>query len=327
MDTKPDGGARARQRAILCVLGASACFTVSAALVKAVAPSTPVVEIILFRSFVALLCLLPLLRRSGGISALKTRRPWGHAMRTTAGFAGMFGSFYGFGHLPIVTVTALGFAMPIFLSLMSIPLLGERVNRHRGAALVAGLAGVLIVLRPWQGGGLPLWPALIVVGGVAAWAFSMVSIRRMGQSGERNITIVMWFSIASSLFSGLLVIPVWVTPSPLVFAALIGIGVVSAAAQLLMTEGYRSGEATMLAPFEYGAIVYTVLLGWLVWAEVPGGWEFVGIGVLVGSGLYIWWQEAIRSPRGLRRAEPAIPPPPGCAAPPPLRPTPARKPG
>jgi len=67
---------------------------------------------------------------------------------------------------------------------------------------------------------------------------------------------------------------------------------VSALAQILMTEGYRSGEATMLAPFEYGAILYTVLMGWLIWAEVPDGWEFVGIGVLIASGLLSWRLES-----------------------------------
>ena len=123
----------------------------------------------------------------------------------------------------------------------------------------------------------------------------MISIRRMGQSGERNVTIVLWFAIGSSVLSALLVVPVWVTPGPLVLLMLVGLGAISAVAQLLMTEGYRSGEATMLAPFEYGAIVYTVLLGWLVWNEVPGGWEFVGIGVLVLSGLYSWWQEGVRA--------------------------------
>jgi len=86
-------------------------------------------------------------------------------------------------------------------------------------------------------------------------------------------------------------IPVWVSPSGWALAALAGVGAISAAAQLLMTEGYRSGEANMLAPFEYGAILYTVLLGYLIWNEAPGAWEFAGIAVLVASGLFAWWRE------------------------------------
>jgi len=284
--------ARQRQRAILCVLASSACFTIAAAFVKFIGGAVPTSEIVFFRSTVAAVCMVPLIRRAGGWSVLHTRWPWGHAWRLLAGLAGMYGSFYGYVRLPLATVTALGFSMPIFLALLSVPLLRERVGPERGLALVAGLVGVLFVLRPWQGsGGLPLAPALVVVAGVVCWALAMISIRRMGQSGERNITIVLLFTLGGSVVSGLLCIPVWVTPSSSILAALVSVGAISAAAQLLMTEGYRSGEATMLAPFEYGAILYTVLLGFLIWGEAPGAWEFAGIAVLVASGLYAWWRE------------------------------------
>src|SRR4051794_37553873 len=109
MDVQDDARARQRKRAILCVLASSASFTLSAALVKAVSPAIPVVEIMLFRSFVALVCMLPLIYRSGGLAALRTRQPWGHAARITTGFIGMFGSFYGYAHLPLALATALGF--------------------------------------------------------------------------------------------------------------------------------------------------------------------------------------------------------------------------
>ena len=296
--------ARARRHAITCVLVQSALFTVAAGLVKAVAPVVPTIEIMLFRSGIALLCMAPLLLRSGGLRALRTRQPWGHAMRITAGFAGMFGSFYGYATMPIATVTALGFAMPIFLALLSVPMLGERLTVPRALSVGAGLLGVMVVLQPWRAGGdVPLVPALVVVLGVMAWAISMVSIRRMGKGGERNITIVSWFAIATTVFSLVLTIPVWVMPSPVVLLALIGVGAISAAAQLVMTEGYRSGEATMLAPFEYGAIIYTVLMGWLIWAEIPGLWEFIGMGFLVLSGLATWWREAAVRSRRLRPLE------------------------
>ena len=293
---------RLRRRAILCVLGSSASFAFASALVKFVGGAVPTSEIVFFRNLIAVVCMVPLIWRSGGWSALHTRRPLGHAWRLIAGLTGMYAAFYGFTTLPLATVTALGFSMPIFLALLSIPRLGEQVGRHRAMALGAGLLGVLIMLRPWQdmagvqveGGpaeGVPIVPAMVVMVGVVFWALAMISIRRMGKAGERNITIVMLFTLGGTAVSGLLSIPVWVTPGGWTLAALIGIGVVSAAAQLLMTEGYRSGEATMLAPFEYGAILYTVLLGYLIWNEAPGGWEFAGIAILVGSGLYSWWRE------------------------------------
>ena len=310
--------AKLRRRAILCVLGSSAFFAIAATLVKAASPTIPVIEIMLFRSLFALLAMLPLIRTAGGLSALHTRHPVGHILRTIAGFAGMLGSFYGYAHLPLAMVTALGFAMPVFLSILSVPLLGERVTAGRVVSIVAGLVGVLTVLRPWRTEGvIEFEPAMVVVGGVVAWAAAMVSIRRMGQAGERNITIVLWFAIATTLVSALGSIPVWVTPAPVVWLALIGIGVISGAAQLLMTEGYRNGEATMLAPFEYGAIIYTVLFGWLIWGEVPGPWEATGILFLIMAGLLTWWRESVsRSAPASRRPAPSARPQPGSVAPP-----------
>ena len=324
-----DSGQQLRRRAILCVLGSSASFAIASALVKAASPTIPIIEIILFRSVFALIAMLPFIRGTGLLAALRTRHPVGHILRTIAGFAGMIGSFYGYAHLPLAMVTALGFAMPVFLSILSVPLLGERVNAGRIVSIVAGLVGVLIVLRPWRTeGAIELGPALIVVAGVVAWAAAMVSIRRMGQAGERNITIVLWFAIATSLVSVAASIPVWVTPSPLVWLALIGVGVISGAAQLLMTEGYRSGEATMLAPFEYGAIIYTVLLGWLIWGEVPGVWEATGILFLIAAGLTTWWRESTRRPPPPARLPvPATPSRLASAAPLPSRQAQARKPG
>ncbi len=325
-----DTAQRTNQRAILCVLAASALFTVAAALVKAIANDMPTVELMLFRSVFALAVLLPMVPRRGLLDALRTRHPWGHAFRVVTGFGGMFGSFYGYAHLPLALVTALGFAMPIFLTILSVPLLGERIGPGRALSVAAGLLGVLVVLRPWQSGGaIELGPALVVVVGVGAWALAMISIRRMGQAGERNLTIVLWFSIATAILCAALCIPVWRPPSPLEWVALILIGLISGAAQLIMTEGYRNGEATLLAPFEYGAIVYTVLLGWAFWGEVPGPWESLGIGFLVVAGSITWTRERRLGRRSLRasiRPAPATPSPPTSAAPLRSRRAPARTP-
>ena len=289
----PRGGTR---HAIACVCGASALFAFAGAAVKAVAVEIPTMEIVLFRSLVACLVLLPMLWRNGGLSALRTRRPWSHVGRVIAGFIGMVTSFYGYAVLPMATVTALGFAMPLCLTILSIPLLGEHVSRRRAAAVVVGLVGVLIMLRPWQQevgsagdpGALPLVPVLVVLAGVVSWAVAMISIRKMGAMGERNVTIVLWFSIGSTLLAAVAAVPVWVNPQPLAWLALCAVGVISAGAQLLMTQGYRSGEMALLAPFEYGAILYSTVLGLAIWGEVPDLWSLLGILILVGAGLSVW---------------------------------------
>lgn len=292
METQ-DTVVRARRRhAILCVLGSSACFAVAAAFVKAVAPPIPIWEVVFFRSLFALPVLILLIGREGDWAQLRTRRPGGHVLRTLFGLMGMYGAFYGYAALPLATVTALGFAMPLFLTVLAVPLLGERVGPRRLTAVLVGLVGVLVMIRPWAASDdVALGPSAVVMIGVLAWALAMISIRRMGEAGERNIAIVAWFSIGSALISGIAMLANWVTPTPLQLAFLVGTGLVSAVAQLLMTEAYRVGEPTLVAPFEYAAILYTTLLGLLIWGEAPDGWDGLGIAILVGSGLYIWHRE------------------------------------
>jgi len=126
------------------------------------------------------------------------------------------------------------------------------------------------------------------------WALTMITIRKLGTSGERNTTIVLWYSLGSLVLSLILSLPVWVMPGPRDAALLIAAGLVSAAAQLLMTEAYRGGETTLVAPFEYAAIIHATLFGALLWGEYPDAWSFAGIAILVSSGLYIWRREVAR---------------------------------
>jgi len=283
--------AAARRRAILLIVAAAALFSVGGACVKAVRDGLPLAEVVLGRNIFAVPVLLWLVRRDGGLAALATRHPLLHLVRMTTGLIGMAGAFYGYAHLPLASVTALGFTMPLFLTLLSVPLLGERVGLRRGLAVLAGFGGVLLMALPGGGAGGAVLALLAVLAGALAWALSMITIRRMGEAGESNATIVLWFALGATLVSALFCIPVWQWPTPGQWALLAATGVVSALAQVMMTEAYRRGEASLLAPFEYSAILWTTLLGGVLWGELPDGWDLLGIAVLVGSGLYIWHRE------------------------------------
>jgi drug/metabolite transporter (DMT)-like permease len=289
----------ARRHAITCVLSASATFSIGSAVVKALTADFPVLEIVAFRSLLAFVALVPVLWRHGGFSALATRRPLGHVLRTLCGFVATVTTVYGYAVLPLATVTALGFAMPLFLTILSVPLLGERVGPRRGSAVLAGLGGVLLMLRPWQSGSALLpGPVVIVLAGVVTWALAMIGIRRMGAAGERNVTIVAWYSLGTAALAAIGALPHWVAPTLPQLAALTAAGLLSGVAQLLMTEGYRSGETTLVAPFEYGAILYATVLGIALWGEWPDAWSLLGVAVLIGAGLYIWHREVTL---GIRR--------------------------
>jgi drug/metabolite transporter (DMT)-like permease len=157
--------------------------------------------------------------------------------------------------------------------------------------VLIGFLGVLLMVRPTGAGAVELVPSLIVLVAALAWAMSMITIRRMGEAGESGVSIVLWFAIGSSLVAVLASLPGWVWPSAWQWLLLLGIGLISALAQLLMTDAYRSGEPTLVAPFEYSGIIWTTLLGAFIWAEAPDAWDGLGILILVGSGLYIWSRE------------------------------------
>jgi drug/metabolite transporter (DMT)-like permease len=291
---------RARRRAVLLVLAAAGVFAIAAALVKALRGEVPLAQVVFCRNLFAIPVLLPLLLAQGGVKAMRTSRPGLHLVRLVGGLSGMYGTFYGLAHLPLATVTALGFTMPLFLTLLAVPFLGERVGPRRSSAVVVGFLGVLLMTNPFAAGAmrLDLFAMGMVLLSALGWAVAMISIRQMGAGGERNVTIVLWFAIGATLISGLVALPGWVWPRPGHWALLIGVGAISAVAQVMMTEGYRRGEPTLLAPFEYSAILWTTAMGVIVWAELPDGWDFAGIAVLIGSGLYIWRREV---QLGLRR--------------------------
>ena len=290
----------ARGRAILAILGAALLFASAGACVKALGNEVPLAQVVLFRSLFALPVLLLLLRGAGGWAALRTRQPMGHAWRTLFGLVGMAGAFYGIAHLPLATVTALGFTMPLFLTVLAVPLLGERVGLRRGSAVLVGFLGVLAMVLPGSDAaeGTALRPSLAVLAGAVGWALAMITIRRMGAAGESGVAITVWFALGCSAAAALASLPGWLWPTPTQWALLLAIGAISAFAQLLMTEAYRAAEPTVVAPFEYSGIFWTTLLGALFWREMPGWSDALGVLILVSSGLYIWHREAAL---GLRR--------------------------
>lgn len=285
--------AAARRRGILLVLGAAGTFTLAAACVKALAGQLPLPQLVLFRNFFALPILLIMVMRAGGLVMLRPRvKMRFHLERIFWGLGGMFGAFYGYTHLPLATATALGFTMPLFLTALAVVVLREKVGWRRWTAVAVGFAGVLLILRPFDAGqALPIGAVLAVLYGALAWALAMMAIRRLGEAGESGVAIVFWFATGSALVAAVLTIPVWVWPDPRQWALLIAIGVISAFAQLMMTAAYRSGETTLLAPFEYSGLLWTTLLGIAIWSEWPDAFDLLGFGILVGAGLFIWWRE------------------------------------
>ncbi|HZS82832.1 MAG TPA: DMT family transporter [Stellaceae bacterium] len=276
-------------RGILCMLAGGACFAVMDALVKWVSPRFSVVEIILFRSAFAFLPILWQLRREGGRGALKTRRFGDHIARSLFGFVSLACFIYAFGRMPLADVVAIGFSAPIFITALSVPLLGESVGLRRWSAVLVGFAGVLVMVRP--GSGMFEANALVALVGTLLYGLAMICIRRLG--GTESTGAIAFYYTLSCTVIGTAALPfAWTAPGPVDAALLTAIGLIGGCGQLFVTAAFRIGPAAVIAPFDYASMIYAALLGYAVWGDVPDGPLLLGAAIVVASGLYILRREA-----------------------------------
>jgi drug/metabolite transporter (DMT)-like permease len=288
---------------ILCMNGAVALFVAMDAVIKTVSGAIPTGEIVFFRNaFVYLPILIFMARRAAGGFTLRTRDPLGHLARGIFGVASIYGFFLSYKLLPLSQAVALGLSVPLFITLLAIPLLREQVGLRRWLACIVGFIGVLIMTRHNVGtGDMELWqPAtLLPIGAALTYALAMISVRRLSAT-ESSGTIVFYFT-AFATCAALASAPLahwwpelaWVWPSREHWPLVVLIGVLGGCAQILLTVGYRHAPASIIAPFEYMALIYGFLFGFAVFGEIPDAALILGGILVVGSGLYILRREAL----------------------------------
>lgn len=264
------------------------------ALVKLAAErGAPTFEIIFFRNLFAFIPIAGFIVATRGSAVLRTSRPLGHLTRASIGVAGMFCGFAALGLLPLSEFTALTFAAPLFITALSGPALGEKVGPHRWAAVALGFLGVLIMVRP-DPHQIVNVGALLALGQALGTAGAMLAIRQLGTT-EPGPTIVFYFTLAATLFGALGLPFVWVTPSRELLVILVLTGLTGGVGQLLLTQAFRIAPAAVIAPFDYTTLIWTGLIGHLIWNETPRWNAAIGAVVVAASGLYILWRETRRS--------------------------------
>jgi drug/metabolite transporter (DMT)-like permease len=284
------------RRGALCMLAAHALFTAMGAVVKLVADTIPVVELMFFRSAFALPVIAVIALRAG--ATLRTRRFGGHAMRAGTGITAQFCGFYALTLLPLAEQTALTFTQPMFITLLAIPFLGEKVGPYRWSAVVVGFLGVLVIAAG-QGGGFGTGPGLGIaaaVGNGLFSAFTTMLVRQLSAT-ESSTTITLWQSLLMSGFALALLPFVWVTPSWTELGLLILLGLVGGTAQWLLTEAWASAQVSAIAPYSYSALLWSILLGWVAFGDAPGVSMILGAGLITGAGLFILHREMLRRRR------------------------------
>ena len=267
-------------------------FCTMDAMVKALGGTYGAFQLMLFRSVVALLPIAIIVWRSGRLASVRSKRPWLQAARVVAGLGSTIGFFYVFPRMPLVDAYAISFAAPFFMVALSVPLLGEQVGWRRWSAVGVGFAGVLLMLDPW---GIEFHAmSLIVLGATFCYALSTILVRLASRSDQDAATLF-WFASVSSLVGLGGAVPNWVWPTPMDWMWLLLLGLLGGVAQVLVTRAWRLAPAAILAPFDYTSIVLAVGFGYF-WFHEQASWTiWLGLPLVMGSGLYILHRERVRA--------------------------------
>ena len=285
--------------AILIKLLSVLLFAIMSALVRSVGDVVPVGQVVFFRSAFAIVPVLAIYAWRGEIgAAVRTGRPLGHLTRGLISVASMFLNFAALARLPLVDATAISFAAPFITVALAAVILGEQVRAYRWSAVVVGFCGVVVMLWPYLdvptliGSGSTSTTVGAICAITAAFTNSgaVIQTRRLTDS-ETTASIVFYFSLICT-FAGLATLPfAWVTPSAPQLAALIAIGIIGGLSHIFLTESYRYAPASVVAPFDYAALLWAFFFGYVFFAEVPTFHVYAGAAIVAASGLFVIWRE------------------------------------
>jgi drug/metabolite transporter (DMT)-like permease len=278
-------------RGIALILASTVFLGTSDVTAKYLSATLPSTEIAWIRFLSFAIIMVPAMLPGSPFYALRTGRPGLQLVRGITLLASSVFFISGLRFLPIAEASATTFVSPIFVTALSIVLLGESVGARRWLATAVGLAGVLIILRPGTSAFHPaaLFPLLSAL----AWACTLIMTRMM--SGSEHATTTMTYSSITGVFILSALVPlVWVTPSWHDILLGILIGVASTAGQWIVVLAFRYADASVLAPFSYTQLLLASVLGFVIFGELPDVWTVTGAAFIVASGLYTAHRERIR---------------------------------
>lgn len=264
-------------------------------------------EIMLVRSIVAAPAIVTIAWFSEGLRALIPQRIWAHVIRSCATFLAYTLYYLGLAALPLADAVTLYYSAPLFITLLAIPLLSEHVGWRRGLAIIVGFAGVLVILRP--GEDIVNLAALLVLGSSLAYAFSAIITRRLGVT-ETGVALAFsgnLFNLVAAAVVGLtlgsgvwdngshasmsFLLRAWTMPGWGDLGLMALCGIIFGVGYYCLTQAYRVGRASTVAPFEYTALPWSVIWGWIAWEQLPDPTTLAGLVLIVGSGLYVLRRE------------------------------------
>ena len=196
--------------------------------------------------------------------------------------------FVGLTYLPIAEATAIGFVAPLFITALSVPILKEKVGIHRWSAVIVGLIGVIIIIRP----GSDLWHFASIMPLLGAIFFALFQIlTRLLSITENTYTTLFFTGLGGLIWSSIIVPFIWISPSQTHIIIFLLTGVLGALAHLCMISAFDRTEASLLAPYNYTKLIWVAILGYLIFDDIPSHNMWIGAAVIVSAGFYIIYRE------------------------------------
>jgi drug/metabolite transporter (DMT)-like permease len=245
-------------------------------------------EIAFFRNFFGLVIVVPLLMKSG-LRGLRTTRFPLHAARATIQVVSMLMFFTALKLSPLADITALGFLAPLFATVGAILFLGEKARLRRWTALIIGFIGAMVILRPgFQEISLGL---TLVISASAIWGGAMLMIKSLSRT-ESSLTTTAYMAILMTPISLVPALFFWRLPTMTELAGLFIIGLLGTVGHLCLAQAFREAEASAILPVDFTRLLWATLVGFILFAEVPGLWTWIGGGLIVAAATYVALREA-----------------------------------
>ena len=275
-------------RAVMLMLGATLMLASMHGLVRQLSSDMHPFMIVFFRNLFGLVAVLPLLLQAG-LGSLKTQNPRLHMLRAGVGVIAMLGWFYALSKVPIANATALSFSTTIFATVSAWLFLAERLRWRRSAAIVVGLVGVFVVLRP-SAEGFNIY-ALLVLFTSIAWGISLTIVKHLSKT-ETPTSIVSWMGITLVILSFWPALAVWHTPTMEQLLWLFLVGALATAGHLLMTTSIQMADTSLVMSVDFTRLIWTALIGAYFFNEILDVWTFVGASIIFLAGWYIVFRES-----------------------------------
>jgi drug/metabolite transporter (DMT)-like permease len=267
------------------------CFAIQDAGVKWLSAEMLVLQILFLRSAIGLVFLAGSSRLSGEKINLVVKRPGMLFVRTVINLISWICFFYGLKYLPLATAVALFFSFPIFLAILSVPMLGEKVGIRRVLGILVGFVGVILITKPAAGLSVPM---LLMLTASLGWAI-VANITRILGEGVNTSTILFYSLVSMVLVLGIPQFWMWKPVDPENYLLLITVAFFGVIAQFAVTRAYSIAPPSLIAPFEYTALIWAAILGYWLWGDIPDLMSGFGAFLIVASGLYIIHREAVNN--------------------------------